>query len=112
MCYFKVDQFVDASSISIGKGFAGVMKGIILVDLELHMGCLFHIDPWINWSKPRSGRVFKGKKMAGRMGNKKVTKQNLRVIGVDSENNLLILKVQYQEKNSIIYLKDSVKKSS
>ena len=50
--------------------------------------------------------------MAGRMGNKKVTKQNLEVISVDSENNLLIIKGSVPgKKNSIVYLKDSVKKS-
>ena len=57
------------------------------------------------------GRVFKGKKMAGRMGNKKVTKQNLKVIDVDSENNLLMVRGSVPgRKNSIVYLKDSVKK--
>ena len=58
------------------------------------------------------GRVFKGKKMAGRMGNKKVTKQNLKIIQIDSQNNLLIVKGSIPgKKNSIIYLKDSVKRS-
>ena len=51
-------------------------------------------------------------KMAGRMGDKKVTKQNLKVIYVDSENNLLMVKGSVPgKKNSIVYLKDSVKKS-
>ena len=50
--------------------------------------------------------------MAGRMGNKKVTKQNLKIIQIDSKNNLLIVKGSIPgKKNSIIYLKDSVKRS-
>ena len=50
--------------------------------------------------------------MAGRMGNTKVTKQNLKVIDIDNENNLLIVKGSVPgKKNSIIFLKDSVKKS-
>ena len=58
------------------------------------------------------GRVFKGKKMAGRMGNKKVTKQNLKIIDLDSDKNLLMVKGSIPgKKNSIVYLKDSVKKS-
>ena len=58
------------------------------------------------------GRVFKGKKMAGRMGNKKVTKQNLKIIEIDKINNLLIVKGSIPgKKNSVIFLKDSVKRS-
>ena len=58
------------------------------------------------------GRVFKGKKMAGRMGNRKVTKQNLKVLDIDDVNNLLIVKGSVPgKKNSIIFLKDSIKKS-
>ena len=50
--------------------------------------------------------------MAGRMGNRKVTKQNLKVIDVDSKNNLLMVKGSVPgKKNTIVYLKDSVKKS-
>ncbi len=58
------------------------------------------------------GRVFKGKKMAGRMGNKKVTKQNLKVIEIDKTNNVLVIKGSIPgKKNSIVFLNDSVKKS-
>ena len=58
------------------------------------------------------GRVFKGKKMAGRMGNKKVTKQNLRVVQIDNDNKLILVKGSVPgKKNSIIYLKDSIKRS-
>jgi len=111
--HFKVDQFVDASSISIGKGFAGVMKRHNFGGLRASHGVsISHRSHGSTGQNQDPGRVFKGKKMAGRMGNKKVTKQNLKVIDVDSENNLLMVKGSVPgKKNSIIYLKDSVKKS-
>ena len=111
--HFKVDQFIDASSISIGKGFAGVMKRHNFGGLRASHGVsISHRSHGSTGQNQDPGRVFKGKKMAGRMGNKKVTKQNLKVIDVDSENNLLIVKGSVPgKKNSIVYLKDSVKKS-
>ncbi len=112
--HFKIDQFVDASSISIGKGFAGVMKRHNFGGLRASHGVsISHRSHGSTGQNQDPGRVFKGKKMAGRMGNKKVTKQNLKVIDVDSENNLLMVKGSVPgKKNSIVYLKDSVKKSS
>ena len=111
--HFKIDQFVDVSSISIGKGFAGVMKRHNFGGLRASHGVsISHRSHGSTGQNQDPGRVFKGKKMAGRMGNKKVTKQNLKVIDVDSENNLLIIKGSVPgKKNSIVYLKDSVKKS-
>ncbi len=111
--HFKVDQFVDVSSISIGKGFAGVMKRHNFGGLRASHGVsISHRSHGSTGQNQDPGRVFKGKKMAGRMGNKKVTKQNLKVIDVDSENNLLMVKGSVPgKKNSIVYLKDSVKKS-
>ena len=111
--HFKVDQFVDASSVSIGKGFAGVMKRHNFGGLRASHGVsISHRSHGSTGQNQDPGRVFKGKKMAGRMGNRKVTKQNLKVIDIDSENNLLIIKGSVPgKKNSIIYLKDSVKKS-
>ncbi len=111
--HFKVDQFVDASSISIGKGFAGVMKRHNFGGLRASHGVsISHRSHGSTGQNQDPGRVFKGKKMAGRMGNKKVTKQNLKVIDVDTKNNLLIVKGSIPgKKNSIIFLKDSVKKS-
>ena len=110
--HFKVNQFVDVSSISIGKGFAGVMKRHNFGGLRASHGVsISHRSHGSTGQNQDPGRVFKGKKMAGRMGNKKVTKQNLKVIDVDSENNLLMVKGSVPgKKNSIVYLKDSVKK--
>ena len=111
--HFKVDQFIDASSISIGKGFAGVMKRHNFGGLRASHGVsISHRSHGSTGQNQDPGRVFKGKKMAGRMGNRKVTKQNLKIVEIDDNNNLLIVKGSIPgKKNSIIYLKDSVKKS-
>ncbi len=111
--HFKVNQFVDASSISIGKGFAGVMKRHNFGGLRASHGVsISHRSHGSTGQNQDPGRVFKGKKMAGRMGNRRVTKQNLKIIEIDSLNNLLIIKGSIPgKKNSIIYLKDSVKRS-
>ena len=110
--HFKVDQFIDASSISIGKGFAGVMKRHNFGGLRASHGVsISHRSHGSTGQNQDPGRVFKGKKMAGRMGNKKVTKQNLKIIEIDNINNLLIVKGSVPgKKNSIVYLKDSTKK--
>ncbi len=111
--HFKVDQFIDASSISIGKGFAGVMKRHNFGGLRASHGVsISHRSHGSTGQNQDPGRVFKGKKMAGRMGNKKVTKQNLKVVEIDNKNNLLIVKGSVPgKKNSIIYLNDAVKRS-
>ena len=110
--HFKIDQFVDVSSISIGKGFAGVMKRHNFGGLRASHGVsISHRSHGSTGQNQDPGRVFKGKKMAGRMGNKKVTKQNLKIIDIDTTNNLLIVKGSVPgKKNSTIFLKDSVKK--
>ena len=111
--HFKIDQFIDVSGISIGKGFAGVMKRHNFGGLRASHGVsISHRSHGSTGQNQDPGRVFKVKKMAGRMGNKKVTKQNLKIIDIDNDNNLLIVKGSVPgKKNSIIYLKDSVKRS-
>ena len=110
--HFKKDQFVDASSISIGKGFAGVMKRHNFAGLRASHGVsISHRSHGSTGQNQDPGRVFKGKKMAGRMGSKRVTKQNLKVVDVDEANQLLIIKGSIPgKKNTIVYLKDSIKK--
>ena len=110
--HFKVDQYIDASSHSIGKGFAGVMKRHNFGGLRASHGVsISHRSHGSTGQNQDPGRVFKGKKMAGRMGNKKVTKQNLKIIEIDLTNNLLIIKGSVPgKKNSVIFLKDSVKR--
>ena len=110
--HFSTDQFVDATSKSIGKGFAGVMKRHNFGGLRASHGVsISHRSHGSTGQNQDPGRVFKGKKMAGRMGGKKVTKQNLKIINVDEQNQLLVVKGSIPgKKNSIIFLKDSVKK--
>jgi len=110
--HFKVDQFVDASSISIGKGFAGVMKRHNFGGLRASHGVsISHRSHGSTGQNQDPGRVFKGKKMAGRMGGKKVTKQNLKILEVDQTNSIIVLKGSVPgKKNSVVFLKDSVKK--
>ncbi len=109
--HFKVNQLIDATGISIGKGFAGVMKRHNFGGLRASHGVsISHRSHGSTGQNQDPGRVFKGKKMAGRMGNTKVTKQNLKVIEVDDKNNLLIIKGSLPgKKNSIVFVKDSVK---
>tara|TARA_B100001057_G_C22710251_1_gene895477 strand:- start:551 stop:1195 length:645 start_codon:yes stop_codon:yes gene_type:complete len=111
--HFKVNQFIDASSISTGKGFAGVMKRHNFGGLRASHGVsISHRSHGSTGQNQDPGRVFKGKKMAGRMGNTKVTKQNLKIIEIDNVNNILVVKGSIPgKKNSIVYLKDSVKRS-
>ena len=111
--HFKVNQFIDASSFSSGKGFAGVMKRHNFGGLRASHGVsISHRSHGSTGQNQDPGRVFKGKKMAGRMGNNRVTKQNLKIIEIDNVNNLLIVKGSIPgKKNSIVYLKDSVKRS-
>ncbi len=110
--HFKKDQFIDASSISIGKGFAGVMKRHNFSGLRASHGVsISHRSHGSTGQNQDPGRVFKGKKMAGRMGGKKVTKQNLKIVEIDNKNNILVVKGSVPgKKNSIIFIKDSVKK--
>jgi len=111
--HFKVDQFIDACSFSIGKGFAGVMKRHNFGGLRASHGVsISHRSHGSTGQNQDPGRVFKGKKMAGRMGHTKVTKQNLKIIEVDNVNNILIVKGSVPgKKNSVIFLKDAIKRS-
>ena len=111
--HFKKDQFIDVSGFSGGKGFAGVMKRHNFGGLRASHGVsISHRSHGSTGQNQDPGRVFKGKKMAGRMGNKKVTKQNLRVVEVDENNKIIIVSGSVPgKKNSIVLLKDSIKKS-
>ena len=109
---FKDIKFVDTKSKTIGKGFAGAMKRHNFGGLRATHGVsISHRSHGSTGQRQDPGKVFKGKKMAGRMGAKKVTKQNLKVIDIDENNNLIIIKGSIPgKKNSIIYLKDAIKK--
>ncbi|MBD1147621.1 50S ribosomal protein L3 [Pelagibacterales bacterium SAG-MED31] len=110
--HFKKDQFVDVTSKSIGKGFAGVMKRHNFGGLRASHGVsISHRSHGSTGQNQDPGRVFKGKKMAGHMGAKKVTKQNLKVIDVDEENKILIINGSVPgRKNSVVFVNDAIKK--
>jgi len=109
--HFKKDQKVDVTGTSIGKGFAGSMKRHNFAGLRASHGVsISHRSHGSTGHSQDPGRVFKGKKMAGHMGNVKVTKQNLTVVEVDTKNNLICIKGSIPgKKNSIVYIKDAVK---
>ncbi len=90
---FEAGQKIDVSGITKGKGFAGVVKryGFRGGDAT-HGNSLSHRAPGSIGQCQTPGRVFKGKKMAGHMGDKKRTLQNLSVVMVDAERNLLLIK--------------------
>jgi large subunit ribosomal protein L3 len=90
---FAVGQTVDARGCSIGKGFAGVVKRYNFhMQDATHGNSLAHRAPGSIGQNQTPGRVFKGKKMSGHMGNVTRTAQNLEIVRVDEERNLILLK--------------------
>lgn len=90
---FKDQKFVDVSANTIGKGFAGVMKKYNFSGLRATHGVsVSHRSHGSTGQRQDPGKVFKGKKMAGHMGNKMRTIQNLEIIKSDLENNLIFIK--------------------
>jgi large subunit ribosomal protein L3 len=90
---FEEGQSVDVTGTTIGKGFAGVVKrhNFQMQDAT-HGNSLSHRAPGSIGQCQTPGRVFKGKKMAGHMGNVRRSIQNLEIVRVDSERNLLLIK--------------------
>lgn len=90
---FSEGQKVDVIGTTIGKGFAGTIKRHNFRSQDAtHGNSLAHRAPGSIGQNQTPGRVFKGKKMAGRMGNVRRTAQNLEVVRVDPERNLLLIK--------------------
>ena len=108
---FKDTKFVDIRSKTIGKGFAGAMKRHNFSGLRASHGVsVSHRAHGSTVQNQDPGKVFKGKKMAGHMGDKYRTMLNLEIIKSDPENNLLYVKGSIPGgKNSTIYLRESVK---
>ena len=107
----KDKKFVDVRSKTIGKGFAGVMKRWNFGGLRASHGVsVSHRSHGSTGQRQDPGKVFKGKKMAGHMGDKFRTILNLEIIKSDLENNLIYLKGSIPgSKNSTVLLKESVK---
>ena len=90
---FEAGQMVDVTGTSKGKGFAGVVKRYnFAMQDATHGNSLSHRAPGSIGQCQTPGRVFKGKKMAGHMGDERVTTQNLEVVSIDEERNLLLIK--------------------
>ena len=108
---FKDKKFLDVRSKTIGKGFAGVMKRWNFGGLRASHGVsVSHRSHGSTGQRQDPGKVFKGKKMAGHMGDKLRTMLSLEVIKSDLENNLLYLKGSIPgSKNSTVFLRESVK---
>ncbi|MBD1137661.1 50S ribosomal protein L3 [Pelagibacterales bacterium SAG-MED43] len=108
---FKDIKFVDTKSKTIGKGFAGAMKRHNFGGLRATHGVsVSHRSHGSTGQRQDPGKVFKGKKMAGHMGDKLRTMQNIEIIKTDVENELLYLKGSIPgAKNSEVLVKKSVK---
>ena len=108
---FKDVKFVDTKSKTIGKGFAGAMKRHNFGGLRASHGVsISHRSHGSTGQRQDPGKVFKGKKMAGHMGDKLRTMQNIEIIRTDLENELLYLKGSIPgSKNSEVLVKGSVK---
>ncbi len=108
---FKDIKFVDTRSKTIGKGFAGAMKRHNFGGLRATHGVsISHRSHGSTGQRQDPGKVFKGKKMAGHMGDKLRTMQNIEIIKTDLENELLYLKGSIPgSKNSEVLVKKSIK---
>ena len=111
---FKDTKFVDIRSKTIGKGFAGAMKRHNFSGLRASHGVsVSHRAHGSTGQNQDPGKVFKGKKMAGHMGDKLRTIQNIEIIKSDIDNNLLYLKGSIPgSKNTEVLVKKSVKNIS
>ncbi len=91
--HFVIGQFVDVTGTSVGRGFAGVMKRHNFKGLEASHGVsVSHRSHGSTGNRQDPGRTFPGKKMAGHMGDRRVTVQSLRVVSTDAERGLVMVR--------------------
>jgi large subunit ribosomal protein L3 len=111
--HYKIGQYVDISGKSIGKGFAGGMKRHNFRGLEeTHGVSVSHRSHGSTGQCQTPGKVFKGKKMAGHMGDRNVTIQNLQVVEIDNEKGIVIVSGNVPgSKGKYVFIKDAVKKA-
>ena len=112
--HFVAGQFVDVTGTSIGKGFAGAMKRHNFAGLRASHGVsVSHRSHGSTGNNQDPGRVFKGKKMAGHMGDRRVTTQNLQVVSIDEGRGLILVKGAVPgAEGSWVMLRDAVKRSA
>ena len=107
---FAAGDRIDATAISKGKGFQGAIKRHGQSRGPMTHGSKFHRHAGANSACADPGKVPKGKKMPGQMGNKQITIQNLEVVRVDADKNLILVKGAVPgPKKSMVTLKESVK---
>jgi large subunit ribosomal protein L3 len=111
--HYMPGQYVDVTGTTIGKGFAGAMKRHNFGGLRASHGVsISHRSHGSTGQCQDPGKVFKGKKMAGHMGNTKVTTQNLQVVRVDVDRGLVLVKGAVPgSKGGWVTLKDAIKKA-
>jgi len=109
--HFKVGQVIDVTSTSIGKGFAGGMKRYGFAGLEASHGVsISHRSLGSTGQRQDPGKTFKGKKMHGHMGDKRVTTQNLRIVDIDMELSVIAVKGAIPgHKGQTVYITDAIK---
>ena len=107
---FAAGDKIDATAISKGKGFQGAIKRHGQHRGPMTHGSKFHRHAGSNGAASDPSKVFKGKKMPGHMGSKRITIQNLEIVRVDAENNLILVKGSVPgPKKSLVTIKESVK---
>ena len=107
---FEEGDKIDATAIAKGKGFQGAIKRHGQSRGPMTHGSKYHRHAGSNGSCSSPGRVFKGKKMPGHMGGKKVTTQNLLVVKVDADRDLLLVKGAVPgPKKALVTIKETVK---
>ena len=107
---FQAGDHIDATAISKGKGFQGAIKRHGQSRGPMTHGSKYHRHAGSNGAASDPSKVFKGKKMPGQMGNKRVTIQNLEIVQVDAENNLLLVKGAVPgPRKSMVTIKETVK---
>ena len=107
---FTAGDVLDATAVSKGKGFQGAIKRHGQSRGPMAHGSKYHRHAGSNGACSDPSKVFKGKKMPGHMGSKRVTVQNLEVVKVDAENNLILVKGAVPgPKKSLVTIKETVK---
>ena len=111
--HFSVGQFVDVAGVTKGKGFAGGMKRWNFAGLEASHGVsISHRSLGSTGNRQDPGKTFKNKKMAGHLGQDRVTTLNLQVAGLDEERNLVLIRGAVPgSKGSYVLLRDAIKKA-
>ena len=107
---FAAGDKIDATAVSKGKGFQGAIKRHGQHRGPMTHGSKYHRHAGSNGAASDPSKVFKGKKMPGRMGGKQITVQNLEVVRVDAENNLILVKGAVPgPKKALVTIKETVK---